>query len=115
MRTTATRRTLSASTLSGDGVRNTAGESLGKIEDLMIDLPTGRVAYGVLSFGSFLGVGGKLFAVPWSALQLDTEKHEFILDASKDRLENAPGFDKDNWPDMANPAWARSVHEYYGQ
>jgi sporulation protein YlmC with PRC-barrel domain len=115
MQTTTTRRTLSASTLAGDAVRNTAGESLGKIEELMIDLPTGRVAYAVLSFGGVLGIGSKLFAVPWNSLQLDADKHEFVLDASKERLANAPGFDKDNWPDMTNIAWAREVHSYYGR
>lgn len=94
MQATTTRRTLSATTLVGDGVRNTAGDSLGKIEELMIDLPTGRVAYAVLSFGGFLGMGDKLFAIPWSALKLDEAAHEFVLNVSKERLEKAPGFDK---------------------
>jgi len=115
MQATTTRRTLSASTLIGDGVRNTAGDSLGKIEELMIDLPTGQVAYAVLSFGGFLGMGDKLFAIPWSALRLDEDAHEFVLSVSKERLEKAPGFDKSNWPDMTDPSWGRSIHDYYGQ
>lgn len=64
------RRVLSASSLSGDGVRNSAGEDLGKIEDIMLDVPTGRVAYAVLSFGGFLGMGNKLFAIPWEAMSM---------------------------------------------
>jgi sporulation protein YlmC with PRC-barrel domain len=108
------RRVLSAGTLAGDRVRNAAGEDLGKIEEIMVDLPTGRVAYVVLSFGGFLGIGDKLFAVPWQALRIDEEEHEFILDVDKKTLESAPGFDKDNWPDMADPAFADSIHRHYG-
>jgi sporulation protein YlmC with PRC-barrel domain len=109
------RRVLSASTLAGDRVRNAAGEDLGKIEEIMLDVPSGRVAYAVLSFGGFLGMGNKLFAVPWEALSLDQENHEFILNVGKDTLENAPGFDKDNWPDMANASWGEKIYNYYGK
>lgn len=109
-----TRRVLSASTLAGDRVRNSAGEDLGKIEELMIDVPTGRVAYAVLSFGGFLGMGNKLFAVPWDALTVDEDQHEFILNVDKQKLESAPGFDKDHWPDMADPAWGTQIYEHYG-
>ena len=88
-------RVLSASTLAGDPVSNSEGEKLGKIEDFMIDLDSGRIAYAVLSFGGFLGVADKLFAIPWEALRLDTESHEFVLNVNKRALQNAPGFDKD--------------------
>jgi len=80
----------------------------------MLDVHSGRVAYAVLSFGGFLGMGGKLFAVPWSALTLDTEHKRFVLDIDKERLASAPGFDKDHWPNMADPSWTRSIHSYYG-
>jgi sporulation protein YlmC with PRC-barrel domain len=109
------RRVLSAGTLAGDRVRNTAGDDLGKVEEIMIDLPTGRVAYVVLSFGGFLGIGDKLFALPWDALRIDEGEHQFILDVDKQTLENAPGFDKDNWPDMADPSFAASIHRHYGR
>ena len=95
-------------------MRNTAGESLGKIEEIMIDIPSGRVAYAVLSFGGFLGMGNKLFAVPWNAFTIDEENKEFILDVDKKTLENAPGFDKDNWPDMADPDFGRQIYGHYG-
>lgn len=109
------RRVLTASTLTGDRVRNAAGEDLGKIENIMIDLPSGRVAYAVLSFGGFLGIGDKLFAVPWSAMRIDEGEHEFVLDVDRRTLENAPGFDKNNWPDMADPAFGSSVYAHYGK
>ncbi len=104
---------LSASSISGDKVKNAQGDSLGKIEDLMIDLEKGRVSYAVLSFGGFLGMGDKLFAIPMEALTVDPDDHAFILNVSKEKLENAPGFDKDNWPDMADRTWGSSIYDYY--
>ena len=109
------RRVLSASTLAGDSVKNAAGEDLGKVDELMIDIPSGRVAYAVLSFGGFLRMGNKLFAVPWDALTVDEDRKCFILDLDKTKLENAPGFDKDNWPDMADVAWGSQIYSYYGR
>lgn len=108
------RRVLSASTLAGDQVRNSAGEDLGKIEEIMLDIPSGRIAYAVLSFGGFLGIGDKLFAVPWSSLRIDEGEHQFILNVDRQTLENAPGFDKDNWPDMGDPAFESSVYGHFG-
>src|SRR6188768_1659113 len=93
---------LSSSSICSDHVKNTAGEDLGKIEDLMVDLDSGRIAYAVLSFGGFLKMGNKLFAIPWQALTADTINKVFVLNVDKSVLENALGFDKDNWPDMAD-------------
>jgi len=107
-------RVLSSSTLSGDPVRNVQGEDLGKIEDFMIDLESGRIAYAVLSFGGVLGIGDKLFAVPWKAMTVDTDRHCFVLNVPKERLKNAPGFDKDNWPDITNIEWGTQVNSFYG-
>jgi sporulation protein YlmC with PRC-barrel domain len=106
-------RVMAADTLEGNDVKNTAGEHLGAINHIMLDVPTGRVAYAVLSFGGFLGMGDKLFAIPWRALNLDTENKCFILDVSKDELKQVPGFDKDRWPSMADEQWARELHRFY--
>jgi hypothetical protein len=105
---------MDANTLIGDSVVNAAGDGLGKIEAIMLDVGAGRIAYAVLSFGGFLGMGTKLFALPWAALTLDAREKRFVLDVSKDKLENAEGFDKDSWPRMADPEWAARVHNYYG-
>lgn len=105
---------LSSSTITGDKVVNRSGENLGDIKDLMIDVDNGRVAYAVLEFGGLLGLGSKLFAVPLSAMELDTENHRFIFDQSKETLENAPGFDKDNWPNFSDRNWGSTVHSHYG-
>ena len=105
---------MGANTLDGNDVFNRQDEDLGDIKEIMLDMGTGRVAYAVLSHGGFLGMGDKLFAVPWSALTLDTVNKRFVLDVSKDRLEKAPGFDKDQWPDMADTTWNKEIHDYYG-
>ena len=104
---------MDADTLIGDSVVNAAGEDLGEVKAIMLDVESGRIAYAVLSFGGFLGMGDKLFAIPWSALTLDTDEKRFILNVAKERLDNAPGFDKDHWPSMVDAAWARQLHEYY--
>ena len=107
------RSVLSASTLAGDAVRNAAGEDLGKIDEIMIDIPSGRVAYAVLSFGGFLGMGDKLFAVPWSALKVDEDEKCFVLNVDRNTIEQAPGFDKNNWPDMSDTRWGTEISNYY--
>jgi sporulation protein YlmC with PRC-barrel domain len=106
---------LSASTMTGDTVRNMKGEDLGRIEEVMIDLDSGRIAYAVLSAGGFLGIGDRFFAIPWNALAVDLEQREFILDVDKERLERAPGFDEDSWPLMADRQWGETIHGYYGR
>lgn len=104
---------LSASSVIGDDVANNQQEKLGSIDEIMLDSRSGEIRYAVLSAGGFLGIGDKLFAIPWKALRLDASEHRFLLDVSAERLKNAPGFDKDNWPDMADQTWADSVGAYY--
>jgi sporulation protein YlmC with PRC-barrel domain len=106
---------MAADTLQGDKVVNLQNEELGKIEDIMIDVPNGRVAYAVLSFGGILGIGDKLFAIPWNALTLDADRECFVLDIDQERLKNAPGFDKDHWPSMADPNFASQIYSYYNR
>jgi sporulation protein YlmC with PRC-barrel domain len=106
-------RLMGADTLIGNDVYNTQEEDIGDIKEIMLDMSTGKVSYAVLSFGAFLGMGEKLFAVPWEALRLDTENKRFILDVDKERLKDAPGFDKSDWPDMADTRWTSDIHNYY--
>ena len=105
---------LPSNTLVGDRVRNAEGEDLGTIEELMIELHSGRVVYVVLSFGGILGIGDKLFAIPWSALSLDPDDNQIVLDVKRESLENAPGFDKEQWPSMADRDWGEEIHNHYG-
>jgi sporulation protein YlmC with PRC-barrel domain len=105
---------MGADTLIGTDVYNHKDEDLGDIEEIMLDMRTGRVSYAVLSFGGFLGMGEKLFAVPWNALTLDPKNQRFVLTVEKERLKQAPGFDKDKWPNMADQVWAEKIDAYYG-
>lgn len=105
---------MGATTLIGDEVCNQDGEHLGELKEIMVDVRSGRVAYAVLSSGGILGMGAKLFAVPWRALSLDTVNKRLVLDVHKELVDTAEGFDPDRWPDMADPAWANQIHSYYG-
>ncbi len=105
---------MGADTLVGNDVFNQEGDDLGDIKEIMLDMHNGKVGYAVLSFGGLLGMGEKFFAVPWDALTLDTENKRFVLNVEKDRLRDAPGFDKDHWPNMADQVWAKKIHSYYG-
>lgn len=105
---------LSAGTIKGDEVCNLKNETLGTIEEVMLDTHDGKIRYAVLAAGGFLGMGERLFAIPWSALTLDGPHHRFTLDVDKERLKNAPGFDKDAWPDWSDSTWSAGVDSYYG-
>ena len=99
----------------GMDVTNSDGEALGTIEELMLNAEYGDISYAVVKFGGgFLRSGEKLFAIPWQAFSLSLHDKKAILQVPRERLEEAEGFDKDAWPDMADESWAEHVHEYYG-
>lgn len=102
--------------LTGMPVRDTAGKDLGKIEDLVVNLGSGDVRYAAMSFGGFAGLGTKYFAIPWKALTFTVGEKDihFVLDITKEKLKDAPGFDKNNWPDVAKSDWAAEIDKYYG-
>lgn len=96
----------------GTDVRNKDREKLGRIEDLVFNT-NGRISYAVVSFGGFLNLGEKWFAMPWEILGRDQDDRHFVLDISKDKLKDAPGFDKKSWPDMADAKWCAEVGGFY--
>lgn len=102
-----------ASSMIGTDVVSPTGDNLGDVKEVVIDPRSGKVAYAVVSFGGFLGMGEKLFAIPFSAFQYNMEENEYVLDISKERLKAAPGFDADNWPSMSEEKWNRDVYKYY--
>jgi len=102
---------LKASELMKMKVEGTDGKSLGHIRDLVIDPEDGDVDYAVLDFGGIVGIGDKYFAVPWEALQLDLSKKKIMLDVSKKDLKQAPGFDKNNWPNLSEQKVL--IYEFY--
>lgn len=89
---------LTASSIIGDKIFNRSGERLGKIMDVMLNIQEAKIEYVIIEFGGFLGAGQKYFAVSFQALSIDTKRHAFILDETKEFLLNAPGFDKEHWP-----------------
>jgi sporulation protein YlmC with PRC-barrel domain len=104
---------LSSSSLNGTKVVNSEGSELGTLEEVMVDIKSGHVAYVVLSFGGLLGIGDKLFAVPWDKITIDTDNHNVVIDVSKEQLEKAPGFDKETWPQTPTEKWYHEVYEFY--
>ena len=104
---------MSCDMLEGDNVVNGAGEDLGTLEHIVLDIPNGRIAYAVVAHGGVFGIGERLFAIPWSAFTFDADRQCFVLHVDRSRLERAPAFDRDHWPSMADTDWARHIHDYY--
>ncbi len=105
---------LSADSIMGTDVKNAQGESLGSIKDMMLSTTENRVEYYVLSFGGIMGMGDKLFAIPPEAMTVNTKDETFVLNVSKEMLENAEGFDKDNWPNFADAKFKQDLYSHYG-
>jgi sporulation protein YlmC with PRC-barrel domain len=98
----------------GSKVINLKGETLGKIENLVIDIDTGRIVYAVLESGGFLSIGDKLLPIPWGSLAALPSEGIFFLNESKEQMEKAPAFDRKNVPNMGDVSWGANVFKYYG-
>ena len=109
-----TTRLISSEKVTGTSVENTRGDSLGSIEEIMIDKISGKVAYAVLNYGSFLGMGGKLFALPWDILKYDTGRNAYVVGIPEGRLKGAPSYDAGTEPNWGDPQYAKDLHDYYG-
>lgn len=105
---------VAASKIIGEAVVNLQNENVGKIHELVIDAKKNRVAYVVLTFGGFMGMGNKLFAIPWEAFTFSATENKLILNVDKEKLKTAPGFEKDDkWPDFSDTVWGESIYNYY--
>lgn len=107
-------RLMSAGALVGDRVLNRRGELLGTVSELMLDVERGCIAYVVMAYGGFMGLGERLFALPWNAIALDAERGCMLLDAERSTFDTAPAFDKDHWPSKPDAKWHLDVHRHYG-
>ena len=105
---------LRSSTLFSYRVKSPQGEDLGKVEEVMIDMEVKRIAYAVLSFGGFWGLGDKWVPVPWDALTFKPDEKVLILNIEKEKLQKAPNFEKTTLPELANREWGAVIHTYYG-
>lgn len=108
-----TNHVVNANDVIGVKVENMQGDDLGKIEALMLDKLSGKVNYVVLSYGGFLGMGNKLFAMPWNIFSYNKDKECFQIPLNVEQLKNSPGFDKDQWPNMSDKVWSESINRYY--
>lgn len=105
---------IAASKVEGTSVYNRRGESLGSIYDVMIDKRSGKVAYAVMSFGGFLGMGESYHPLPWEVLDYDEQQVGYVVDLDKERLQNAPSYGVNDAPDWSNPDYGRQIDNYYG-
>jgi sporulation protein YlmC with PRC-barrel domain len=112
--TDTTGRLIAADQVQGTNVYNRAGEKLGSVEDVMIDKPSGRIAYAVLTFGGFLGMGGRYYPLPWEKLTYDTNAGGYVIDLDRQTLEGAPSYDDEATAGWNDRAWGQRVNDYYG-
>jgi sporulation protein YlmC with PRC-barrel domain len=103
------------SDLLNENVKNVNDEDMGKVDNMMLNLPAGRVAFVVLSPASNLALGNNLYALPPNAFSLNKDGKSLTSNISKDKLAGAPHFDKNNWTQASDPTWAAQVYQYYGK
>ena len=108
-----TDRLIASDKVEGTAVYNRAGERLGSVYNVMIDKFSGQVAYAVMSFGGFLGIGERYHPLPWRSLTYDTGLGGYVVDVGRERLEGAPSYGRDEAP-WGDPAYGRRVSDYYG-
>ena len=104
---------ISSDKVEGTTVKNRQGETLGSIDTLMIDKISGKVAYAVMSFGGFLGIGDRYHPLPWDVLDYVPEEGAYVVDLDKAKLENAPSLSRDEYPNMQDREWGERVYRYY--
>ncbi|UPG73099.1 PRC-barrel domain-containing protein [Roseomonas gilardii subsp. gilardii] len=106
-------RLISASKVEGTAVYNRAGERLGTVEDIMLDKVSGKVAFAVMSFGGFLGIGEKYHPLPWSTLTYDIAQGGYVVDMTREQLQDAPSYGAEDGIDFNDDAYGRRVYDYY--
>ena len=114
LETDETNRLISSAKVHGTECYNRNGDHLGTVDHMMLDKISGQVEYVVMSFGGFLGIGNKLFALPWSVLTVDEMLRCFVVNATRESLAKLPGFDKDHWPDLDDLEYAQGVYRQWG-
>ena len=108
-----TANVISASKVTGTSVYNTDGDLLGEINDVMLDKRFGKIAYAVMSFGGFLGIGERYHPLPWATLKYDTRQGGYVVGLTLEQLQGAPTFGADERPAWGDRAYETSIHEYY--
>jgi hypothetical protein len=104
---------ISAGKVTGTNVYNTRGDELGEVHDVMIDKTSGKIAYAVMSFGGFLGMGEQYHPLPWGTLKYDTRQGGYVVGLTKEQLERAPAFSGSDQPAWGDRNYEKSIHDYY--
>jgi sporulation protein YlmC with PRC-barrel domain len=109
-----TNRLIASDKVEGTAVYNRQGERLGSVYNFMVDKRSGQVAYAVLSFGGFLGIGDSYYPLPWKSLKYDTGQGGYVVDLDKSRLQGAPSYERSEMPDWDDPGYGRRIDDFYG-
>jgi PRC-barrel domain len=104
---------ISASKVTGTSVYNIEGERLGEIHDVMLDKRSGKIAYAIMSFGGFLGIGEQYHPLPWATLKYDTRQGGYVVGLTKEQLQGAPTFAATESPAWGDRAYETRIHDYY--
>ena len=113
LETRETGRLIAADKVEGTTVYNANGDKLGSIENVMIDKTSGKVAYAVMSFGGFLGMGDSHHPLPWQVLHYDPDQEGYVVNLDKKALESAPSYRSEEDVNWEDEAWGKRVHDYY--
>jgi PRC-barrel domain len=108
-----TDRLIASNKVEGTAVYNRQGERLGEVYNFMVDKRSGQVAYAVMSFGGFLGLGKRCHPLPWRVLTYDTGQGGYVVDLDKERLTGAPSFQEGESPDWDDPGYGKGIEAYY--
>ena len=109
-----TARLISSNKVVGTAVYNHQGEHLGSIYGLMMDKFSGCVAYAVMSFGGFLGIGEGYHPLPWRILNYDPGQWGYVVDLDRGRLERAPSYTLNSMPDWSDKSYRHRLDQFYG-
>lgn len=112
---TSANRLISSDRVEGTNVYNGQGDRLGSVDCVMLDKQQGKVAYAVMSFGGFLGIGEKRHPLPWQTLTYDEQKDGYVVNLTRDQLEQAPTLDWGDYDRLKDRAYGASVYSHYGQ
>lgn len=112
--TAVTRDQIRASSVSGTSVYNASGEKLGHIDDIVLNKRDGKATVAIMSFGGFLGIGESYHPLPWESLTYDPSKEGYVVNVSREQLEGAPTYLRDEEPDWNDPRYGERLAGYYG-
>src|SRR6187402_2777847 len=101
---------ISASKVTGTNVYNTEGDHLGEIHDVMLDKRSGRIAYAIMSFGGFVGIGEQYHPLPWATLKYDTRQGGYVVGLTREQLQGAPTFAANEMPAWGDRAYEARIH-----